>query len=52
MKRDIIAEIAEEISWLDTDGLWELAKYLNENYRVPATILRADLDLADSLEKS
>lgn len=49
MSQDRIADLAEQIAWLDSDGLWELAKHLNEHYKVPANILRADLDFAEEI---
>jgi hypothetical protein len=47
MRDVIVAELAEEIAWMDTDTLWELAKYLNTHYSVVANILRADLEFAE-----
>lgn len=42
-----IEKMAEEIAQFDTDQMWTLAKYLVDNYKVPANLLRADLDFAE-----
>lgn len=46
-KEDYIAELAEQIAWLDADGIWALAQELTENYPVPANILKADLETVE-----
>ena len=42
-----IERLAEEIAWLDTDQLWNLATYLVDHYKVPANMLKADLEFAE-----
>jgi hypothetical protein len=42
-----ITQLAETISQLSTDSLWELAKELNTNHAVPALIFKADLEFAE-----
>ena len=47
MPQTKIEKLAEEIAWLDTDQLWNLATYLVDHYKVPANLLRADLEFAE-----
>lgn len=47
MPQTKIEKLAEEIAWLDTDQLWALATHLVDNYKVPANLLRADLEFAE-----
>ena len=42
-----IEKLAEDIALLDSDQLWQLATYLVDNFKVPANLLRADLDFAE-----
>lgn len=51
MKQSNIDNLAEEIAWLDTDQIWQLAQCLVENYKVPANLLRADLETAEKGSK-
>jgi hypothetical protein len=46
-EQDQVVKLAEEIFWLTADQIWELAKRLNDNYPVQATILREDLDTVE-----
>jgi len=48
MKNDLVEELAEKIAWLDTDAIWQLAQCLVNNYKVPANLLRADLETAEN----
>ena len=45
--KDSIAGLAEQIAWLDADGVWDLAKLLIEDYKIPANLLKADLDVVE-----
>jgi hypothetical protein len=41
--------LADEISRLTSDQVWELATLLHEHHSVTANLLKADLDIVDYL---